>query len=383
MKYIKKYLAANTTACKAHAREYGIVDPEASEAQQAEQARWADEGQRYMRMSLREMAVECLRLDRQEVPVAVDEIARRAFSTASMTNIFTTNVNARLVQAFNEAPDTSGWVQEVDVNNFQTQEEDRLGKTAGLERLGRGGTAKHATRSDSKEEWKIGRYAKQFAVDDQDIVDDRMNAIMDMPMELGRSARRLRPDLVYSLLFANPTLLVDATAVFHSDHNNTATPDLAEGLAAAITAMANQRQDNVPLNIQPRHLLIPPDLKFTAAILLKSAQRIIASASGGTYNPLGDEDIQIVSESRLGTGGVIDPVTGTSHVGLATNWWLAANFRDVPTIKVGYLAGTNRRPSVRRFVLDQGRWGIGWDIKLDIGAAIMAFPGLYYSTGAT
>ena len=37
-------------------------------------------------------------------------------------------------------------------------------------------------------------------------------------------------------------------------------------------------------------VLVPQDLRFTAAILLKSAERIISSASGGTYNPLADEN---------------------------------------------------------------------------------------------
>ena len=43
----------------------------------------------------------------------------------------------------------------------------------------------------------------------------------------------------------------------------------------------------------------------------------------------------------------------------------------------GYVAGTGRRPVVRPFTLSNGQWGIGWDVKLDIGAKALHFRGLY------
>ena len=45
-------------------------------------------------------------------------------------------------------------------------------------------------------------------------------------------------------------------------------------------------RDTMNLNIRPRFLLVPQDVKFDAAVLLRSAQRIVAAASGDTYNPL-------------------------------------------------------------------------------------------------
>ena len=59
---------------------------------------------------------------------------------------------------------------------------------------------------------------------------------------------------------------------------------------------------------------------------------------------------------------------------------LAANAGK--TIRVAYLRGSGRRPSVRSFALDKGQWGVGWDVKMDVGVKEMGFAGLHRSTGA-
>jgi len=316
-------------------------------------------------------------------PVDREEMVRAAVSTAAMTNIFTTTVNAALMQAYTETVDTTvGWVRETPVSDFKTNERIQLGKTANLEKHARGGTAEHATREDSLESYKIARYSKQFVVDEQDIIDDRFNALLDMPAQMGAAARRLRPDLVYSILLANPTLNADSTALFHANHgSNTGTDALdAAGIQAGLTVMGKQTQDSVNLNIQPQYLIAPVDLKFDALIALRSADRVISSSSGGTFNPLLNENLELRVDNRLGAAGVTDPATGTAYTGSATNWFLAASPTAAPTIEVGYLNG-QQAPMLRSFVLDQGQWGIGWDIKMDIGAKALDFRGLYYSDG--
>ncbi len=66
--------------------------------------------------------------------------------------------------------------------------------------------------------------------------------------------------------------------------------------------------------------------------------------------------------------------------GAATKWYLSAG--GPRTIRVAYRRGTNRLPVLRSYSLDQGQWGMGWDINMDIGAAAMDYRGLHHSTGA-
>jgi hypothetical protein len=255
-----------------------------------------------------------------------------------------------------------------------------------LTRHPRGGTATDATVSDTKESWKLARYSKKFTIDDMDRIDDNFGKLTTMPMEMGRSARRLRPDLVYALLLSNPTLARDGAVVFiaagHANYGTTGTAFAASTLQAGMTAMRKQKRNGVGLKIKPRFLLVPADLDFDASILLNSAERVIASASGGTFNPLKGK-LELRSDDRLGVNGVTDPATGEAHVGTATNWFLAADAASGRTIKVGYRAGTNRGPQIRTYVLDRGQWGWGCDINMDIGAAMMDYAGLYMATGAS
>lgn len=364
-----------------------IFDENASESVKRRQERVAEMSDRFRGLSLIDICRNALRLANVREPHGYSAIIQRAVSTGELVGIFSTSVHARLIESYIESGDTTqGWVRETDVNNFQTQDRSRLGKTAGLEKLARGDAAAHAKIGDVTESYKIARYAKQFEIDEQDILDDNLDALMRMPAEMGNAAARLRPDLVYAILLANASLGADSVALFHATHANLGTGGgsalAASSLEAGIIAMGQQTEDSINLNVSPSFLLVPQDLRFTAQVLLQSVERIIASASGGTLNPLRDLNIQLVVDNRLGAAGVTDPDSGTAYAGTATNWFLAGAGNRYPTVEVGYLRGTGRRPELRSFVLDRGRYGIGWDIKMDIGAKALDFRALYKADGA-
>jgi hypothetical protein len=39
-------------------------------------------------------------------------------------------------------------------------------------------------------------------------------------------------------------------------------------------------------------------------------------------------------------------------------------------------------PTIRSFRLDQGQWGIGFDVQLSLAATVLDPKGLYFATGA-
>lgn len=354
----------------------------------------ADLGDQFRGMSSLDLVRECARMDTGRYIINPREAFRAAVSGTSLDRVFTTNVYASLMAGWKEVPDTSAWCQEEDVPNFMTQEDITLRAQAALDKHPRGKVASHATAEDDYETYKIARYAKQFAADEQDVIDDRLGAIMQMPREMGAAARRLRPDLVYALILANPTLTATSGSLFNATaettaggHANQTTAVLGTaGLGAAITAMKNKRlgtgRNAKVLNIRPSFLIVPPDLEWTALALLNSGellQKGNTDAVYGTLNYFRNQGIAPVVEARIDASGVTDPSTGTAYSGSATNWFLAARER---TIKVAYLRGTNRQPSMRSYVLTQGQWGIGWDINMDIGVAAVDYRGLHKSTGA-
>lgn len=361
------------------------IDENASPQLKQTQERAAEMGYQYRDMSMIDMCREAIRLSGQRLPHTREEQIRAAVSTGALSSIFSTVVNVQLMQSYLETEDsTVGWVRETDVPDFKTNTRVLLGRSADLKHLPRGATADHTTRGAVQEEYKVFSYANQFRIDRQDIIDDRMNALQTMPMEMGAAARRLRPELVYYILLANAALGADSVALFHTaTHGNLGTGNAltASTLQVGLTAMAKQRQDGKNLNLQAKFLLVPQDLQFTAAILLKSAERVISASSGGTFNPLINLNIDLRSDNRLGVAGVTDPITGTAQVGTATNWFLIASPSQAPTVEVGYLAGTGRVPLIRSFTLDKGAYGIGWDIVFDIGAKALDFRGMFKATG--
>lgn len=364
-----------------------VIDPSAPDSRRAEQERLANQAERFMGMSMVDHCREALRLDGVAMPISTPDQIRAAVSTASLSYVYSHVVDAVLLDSFMTAGDTTqGWVREVDVSNFKTNDRIRLGQLSKPKRLPRGSSAEHATVSDLREQYAISRYAEQFVVDEQDIIDDDLNALMQMPEQIGRATAELRPDMVYALLLANANMR-DSVALFHAaTHGNlgtTSTALAASTLEAGIIAMAKQTEDGRNLNLRPQFLIVPQDLRFTAEVLLKSVERVIASASGGTYNPLRAENIQLVSDNRIGVAGVTDPASGTAYTGTATNWFLAASPVTGQTIEVGYLAGTGRRPRLRSFVLDRGQWGMGWDVNFDLGVKALDWRGLYKATGAS
>jgi hypothetical protein len=203
-------------------------------------------------------------------------------------------------------------------------------------------------------------------------------------------------------LLANPTIAATGGALFNATAQTatgTGHANLASGgtsalsltsLKAAYTAMGkivNFDPNGRPrqLNIKPRYLLCPSDLGIQADEILQSQLVQTVGTTGSattatTFNAISNKGIQVIVDNRLNVTGVIDPATETAYAGSATNWFLAAE--PSRTVGVFYLSGTGRAPQVRRFVLDKGQYGIGWDIVLDIGVKALDHKGMYKSAGA-
>lgn len=333
-------------------------------------------------LSLVEMCREALRADGLPIPHNRTDMVRSAMSSGTLTFVFTQSVDAMVMQGFEAAPDTTrGWTRSRPVANFKQQDRGRLSPTNGMKPIGRGETAPHATVEDLAESYRISTFGEQFVMGYQDVIDDDMGMLMDIPMQLGQDAADIRPELVYSILLENPAMR-DTVALFHGDHGNLAEAGSvlsADGLRIAVLKMWLQTDGPRKLNIRPTHLIVPPDLAFTAMQLVESIEIRESDAANGTKNVMRDLGLQVVSDSRLKLG-TTNPKTGTFTAGSAQVYYLAS--ANHPTIEVGELAGTGGRPMIRSFNLDRGQWGIGWDIKLELGAKALDWRALVKATGA-
>ena len=317
---------------------------------------------------------------------------------ANVASIFTNAITALLQQHYVQYPDsTAGLAREVDVLNFMKQERPRLLFGSSLKAHQRGGKAQYHYFADAYEEYQIRRFTGQFVIDEQDIIDDRLGVLLQIPQDLANAARRTRPDMFYYMLLqtnaANgggfgPTMN-DGYPLFCATHNNYGTTgtslSVAGNIQNAIDKMMLQTEGvdgNVPLDLTPAFILSGPKGFWYARQALFSQQRIGDSTTAqGTLNVLQDENIRPIRDPRM-VNGSIDPYSQESATGSEALWLMAADPMKAPTIEVGYLSGANRAPIVRTWIeTDGGQWGIGVDCKHDIGMHPMDWRGLQYNTG--
>ncbi|WP_437230412.1 hypothetical protein SH661x_001955 [Planctomicrobium sp. SH661] len=320
-------------------------------------------------MGMIDLCREVNRIEGRYTGYGRSEVIQAAMSGGTLNKIFTTNISAVVLETFKQIDDTTAaWTRRnTDVPNFMPQELIGMEIDGGMEKLPRGKTAKHGTMSDKGEQYKIFRYAKKITIDEQDIIDDRFDLLKDRPVQLANAAAELTPSLVYAILLSNP-LMGDGKALFHTDRKNRNTGrGLSEpNLKTSITDFRTITENGVTINLTPTHLICPAALEFTADGLLTSAETMYPAATGGpTINTLRGKIRARISDARL-DNGVLDPDSGELIAGSADDWFLVDSM--YPPIEVGYLRGTGGLPTVRSFQLEQGAYGMGWDIKLDVGA---------------
>jgi hypothetical protein len=325
----------------------------------------------------------------KQVPHDTEDMVRAAFSSSVVQDIFTSDINSRILRSYQDAPDTTdGWTRTEERSDFKINEGITMGKFGALTVHGPGKTADHLDVGTEKYSYRLFRYSGKFVIDEMDMINDRFGALeQHSPEDIGNSAAQIRPNLAYARLLANATF--NGLALFHASRGNLFS---GAGDALGITsvenaevAMSDQRIRNRPLNLPLNFLLLPRQLKWRAKQLLNSSERRdnTANLQYGTANTLAGEEINWLADSRLGTGGCIDPETGLAYTGTATNWYATSSpgVNGAKTLVFGYRTGTNRAPKVRKYMLSEGTWGVGWDINLDIGCGVEDFRGMQRHVG--
>ena len=298
-------------------------------------------------------------------------VASRAFSTSDFPAIMSNLADVVLKDAYNEAATTwRSWCRVGSVKDFKENRLVRMGELPMLEPVPEGGEYKMADLVETKDSYSIGTFGKKFALTRQAIINDDLGAFTRIPQLFGASAARTINHVVYGLLKSNPKVAEDGKAIFHADHNNLAATGTAitiEALDAARIAMRRQTglrkdKEKVTLNITPTTLLIPPELETSALQLLYSATDI-RYANANVKNPFLNAFTIIVEQE-------LEPY----------EWYLLASPSAIDTMEVAFLNG-QQSPTLEQ----QQGWnvdGIEYKIRLDFGAWLYEYRGMYKNPGA-
>jgi hypothetical protein len=297
-------------------------------------------------------------------PSGRHDLIRAAFSTASLPNLLGDAAGKILLDAYNEAPATwQSFAKIVDVQDFHAHPALRPTFLGNMEEVEPGGELRHTVLSEQAlSEVKIATFGKVLRVTRQDVINDDTGFLSEVAGAYGKQARRGLNDLVWGVIMAN----AGTPAFFSTDHANllgNGTSALqASSLAAAVTLLRCQRDENqADLDIKPAVLVVPPELEMVARGILESAEVQAAESL-----PLGNALKGIAKLEVESRASNLTKFAGAS----ATGWYLFASPQDAPVI-VAFLRG-NRTPTVETFGLDAepGTLGLSWRTFFDYGAVL-------------
>jgi hypothetical protein len=194
----------------------------------------------------------------------------------------------------------------------------------------------------------------------------------DTAASLGRAAMRSLSDLVYRVLLANAGGFFGAGNANYDQGVGTALS--FDSLSAGVTRMLSQRdEEKRDLDIQPRTLLVAPELQVFAKQLLNSEfvqQLNDKLPTGNAMKGL----VNLEVEPRLSNSFRFNMTSPKA-------WYLFGSPADMAII-VAFLQG-KQSPTVEFFGLDAqvNRLAASWRVYFDYGCALGDFRAAYKAKG--
>lgn len=300
------------------------------------------------------------------------EVLRAGFSGLSLPGILSNAANKFLLDGF-MAVDQSwrGVGATRSVNDFKSVTSYRLNGDYQYDEVAANGELKHGEASETSYANQAKTYGKMFAVTRQDIINDDLGAMTQLPQRIGRGAGLKLNDVFWAEFLNNST--------FFTSGNGSAFSGATSALSIDSLSTAEQRfleqtdPNGKPLGVMPAVLLVPPALSARAAQLFNSAELRPASTS---KEPIGNPH-----------AGKFRPIvcpylSNASYTGNSTTaWYLLADPMTLPVIEVAFLNGVEV-PTVETADADFSVLGIQMRGFHDFGVAKQEYRGGVRSAGA-
>jgi len=291
---------------------------------------------------------------------------RAGFSTVNLPGILGTVGNKLLLNSFTAVDATYERIaQQVDFNNFLTHTIYRLDHTGEFALVGSTGELKHGKLSESSYTNKLDTRGQMLTLSRQAIINDDLNALVQMYSMLGRKARIAVEKALY-------TELLESSDVFFTTGrgNLIASNALSVGaLGYAEAAMLGMVDaDGDPIYAAPSILLVPPARKFLADQLYTSArvnQDPASNTAQGEDNPFQGR-FKVESSPYM----ALASMAGYS----ATTWYMLADPASLPAFQVAYLQG-RRAPTIETADTEFSTLGIQMRCFFDFGVSEIDYRG--------
>ena len=296
------------------------------------------------------------------------EIAERSLLTGDFP-LLLQSVGARVLESeFASASATyQSWITEVDVPDFRVMT-DVTAKIGGgrLSKTLENGDLEELAGVESGETWNIEPFGNKFVLTREMLINDDLGAFTSLLATFGEMAKTTANGIAYDLLqnkgdYANYKM-ADGSGMYISARNNSTTAKLSpEALNAGVLAMSKHKalDGKTPLNITPRYLVVGANSAVMAREIVGATNKISTDANTGEIN-IHQGAYEVIVDSEIADD----------------SWFLLADRR---TLKIGYLAGTNRSPIVK--MNDTTLIRTTYEGVFDLGVMAEDYKGIYRSTG--
>lgn len=293
--------------------------------------------------------------------------------TTVLNDALTNALNKALVRDYRGQP--KWWdpiVNKASTRDVKQQTRVLLNDFSSLSTVAEFGAYTNLAWGDTQEAYTPTKKGNTVAVTLEAIINDDLRAVTRIPSKLAVAAAITINESISNLFTqssgAGPTLDSDNHRVFdatnHGNRGNTALSSTSVQ-AGSIAMMKQANSAGKRLGIRPAFLLVPPDLAYSAQVLLQTA-----SVPGSANN-----DVNVLR-------GTMQPVVVPNWTD-TNNWYMLAGPDQIESIEVGFLGG---REEPEMFVQDQPQNGqvftndaITWKIRWFYGQAWLDYRGAYAS----
>lgn len=313
-----------------------------------------------------------LTAESRDIPASRDDIIKAGFSSTNLPGILSDSANKLLLDSYRSFPSVARLIAaKLSANDFKQHTGLRLTGDTKLLEVGAAGEIKSGVLTDQSYPFKVSTFARLLKLTRQEVINDDLSAFGQLPLLLGRGAAIALEELFWQLV------LLNTGNFFHANNANLIDDVLdSDGLGAAVEAMLKQVDDQGhPVNVIPRFLVVPPELKKTADELFRSTFTNTGGGSSATQVPNANVFF-----------GLYEPVTSpylsnASYTGNSgTAWHLFGSPADVAAFGIAYLSG-QESPVVEQVDLPATELGIGFRGYLDFGVCQVDPRGAIKSSG--
>jgi hypothetical protein len=282
-------------------------------------------------------------------------------SSVSLPGILSNVANKELLAGYMEEDDTWREVAAVkSVTDFKAVTSYRMLDSMEYEELGPGGKIKGGSADQESYTRQAKTYAKMFALERTQIINDDLGAFDDLRNRLGRGAKKKFNNIFWAKFLADHAAFFTAARTNYITGANTTLLDDGVGLGLGVKAfrvMTSPSADGAKrVGGNPDRLVVPPELEAAAERLYRNQN--LNAVKAGDANIYGNKYRPVV----------VPWLSDAAFAGnSATAWYLLRNPADLPMMVASFLNG-QEAPTVESADADFDTLGLLFRGYHDFGA---------------